>query len=219
MGDDGVARFGSSSRRPGLPAPRACSACRCARQRGIDIHRLLGDAAALVGFRCSQGCAFVQPVGQLDQQHPDIAGDRQHQLAEILRLLGAFGKNFQLGELGDAVDQVGDFLAELVADVLIGDQRVFDGVVQQRRHNGGHIQLEVGEDGRHFQGMGEIGIARGAELLAMGGHGIDIGLVEQRLVGVGVVSQHPLDQVGLAHQPPASPQGRRDRATFGWRSS
>ena len=182
------------------------------RQRGIDVHRLLGDAAALVRLvDVAQGAHVVQPVGQLDQQHADVAGDGQHQLAEILRLLGAFGKNFQLRQLGDAVHQVGDLLAEFFLDVVIGDQRVFDRVVQQRGHDGGHVQLEVGEDGRHFQRMGEIGIARGAELLAVRRHGIDIGLVEQRLVGVGVIGQHPLDQVGLAHQPAAAPRRRRRR--------
>ena len=111
-------------------------------------------------------------------------------------------------QLGDAVDQIGDFLAEIFLDVVIGDQRVFDGVVQQRRDDGGHVELQVGEDGGHFQRMGEIGIARGAELLAMRGHGIDIGLVQQGLVGVGVIGLHPLDQVGLAHQPAAAPRRR-----------
>ena len=119
----------------------------------------------------------------MTKQHADVAGDGQHQLAEILRLLGALGKKFQLGELGDAVDQTGDLVAEILLDVVIGDQRVLDRVVQQRGDDGGDIELELGQDGGHFQGMGEIGIARGAELLAMRRHGIDIGLVEQRLVG------------------------------------
>ena len=135
----------------------------------------------------AQRAHIVQPVGQLHQQHADVAGDGQHQLAEILRLLGALGEDFQLGELGDAVHQIGDLLAEILLDVLIGDQRVLDRVVQQRGDDGGHVELELGQDGGHFQRMGEIGIARGAELLAMRGHGIDIGLVEQRLVGVGVI--------------------------------
>ena len=171
-------------------------------------HVLHADAARPAARRCppfpgrcggacpalsmiAQGAHVVQPVGQLHQQHADVAGDGQHQLAEILRLLGALGENFQLGELGDAVHQTGDLLAEILLDVLIGDQRVLDRVVQQRGHDGGHVELELGEDGGDFQRMGEIGIARGAELLAMRGHGIDIGLVEQRLVGVRVIGRAP----------------------------
>ena len=50
-----------------------------------------------------------------------------------------------------------------------------------------------------FERMGEIGIAGGALLRAMLLHGIDIGPVEQLLVGVRVVARDPLDQLVLAH--------------------
>ena len=153
----------------------------------------------------------MQTVGQLDQQHADVAGDGQHQLAEILGLLGAFGKNFELRQLGDAVHQVGDLLAEFFLHVFISHERVFDRVVQKRRHDGGHVQLEVGKDGRNFQRMGKVGIARGAELLAVRGHGIDVGLVQDRFVGVRIIGQHPLDQVGLTHQPAAAARRRGNR--------
>ena len=202
MGDDGIARlgieFGESQVFQLLAHILHADA---PGQRRIDIDRLLGDAPALVGLLdVTQGAHIVQPVGQLDQKHADVAGHGQHQLAEILGLLGAFGEKFQLGEFGDAVHQIGDLLAEILLDVVIGDQRVLDRVVQQRGDDGGHVELELGQDGRHFQGMGEIGIARGAELLAMRRHGIDIGLVEQRLVGVRVIGLDPLHQFGLAHQ-------------------
>ena len=99
MGDDGIARLriklGKSqvlqllahvlhADAPFRPAARA------------NVHRLLRNATALLGlFDVAQGAhvlaaASVRPV--LDQQHADVAGDGQHQLAEILRLLGAFGK-------------------------------------------------------------------------------------------------------------------------------
>lgn len=39
-------------------------------------------------------------------------------------------------------------------------------------------------------------------------HGIDVSLVEQGFVGAGVMGQHPLDQVGLAHQLAAPAHGR-----------
>jgi hypothetical protein len=145
----------------------------------------------------------VQPVRQLHQQHTNVAGDRQHQLAEIFRLLGALGEKFKLGQLGDAIDQSGNLFPEILLHIVIGDERVFDRVVQQRGDDSGDIEFELGEDRRHFQGVGEIRIARGAELLAMGGHGIDIGLIENGLVGTGIIRGDPLHQVGLAHQPPA----------------
>ena len=147
-----------------------------------------------------QRAHVVQAVSELDQQHADVVRHRQHELAEIFRLLGAFGEQFELGELGDAVDKAGDFLAEILLDVVIGDVGVFDRVVQQRRRDRGHVELELGQDAGDFQRMGEIGIARSPELLAMGLHGKDIGLVEDGLVGVGVVGFDPVDELGLAHE-------------------
>ncbi len=213
MRDDGIARFGIEFGEGEvfqllahvLHADAACQRC-------IEIDRLLCDAAALFRlFDIAKRAHVVHPVGQLDQQHANVAGDRQHQLAEIFRLLGAFGENFQLGQLGNAINQIGDLLAELLLHILIGDQRVLDRVVQQRGHDGGHVKLEVGENGRHFQRMSEIGIARGAELLTVRRHGIDIGLVEDGLVRGWVIGHHPFHQVGLAHQPAAPPHRRRHR--------
>ena len=59
--------------------------------------------------------------------------------------------------------------------------------------------MHVGEDGRDFERMREIRIARGASLMPMLLHGIDIGPVEQRLVDVGLVALHALDKLILTH--------------------
>jgi hypothetical protein len=80
--------------------------------RRIDLQGFLGNAAALVRAHHAQGTHVVQAVGQLDQDHPDIAGDRQHHLAEVLRLRLGLGLELQVGQLGDAVHQFGHLLAE-----------------------------------------------------------------------------------------------------------
>jgi hypothetical protein len=74
----------------------------------------------------------VQAVGELDQDHPDIARHGEQHLAEVLRLGLLLGLEFDAVELGDAVHQVGDVLAEFVADFSLGDRCVFHHVVQQR---------------------------------------------------------------------------------------
>ena len=68
------------------------------------------------------------------------------------------------------------------------DERVLDRVVQQRGDDGRGVELQLGQDAGDFERMGEIGIARGALLLAMRLHGVDIGAVEQRLVRLGIVA-------------------------------
>ena len=141
----------------------------------------------------------VQAVGELDQQHAHVVGDRQQELAQVLGLLGLARDQIELFQLGQALDQMADVGAEDLVDLGARRRRVLDGVVQERRRDGGVVELEVGQDGRDLERMGEIGVAGGALLLAMRLHGVDVGAVEQRLVGVRVVAADPLDQVVLPH--------------------
>jgi hypothetical protein len=80
--------------------------------------------------------------------------------------------------------------------------------VQQGSGNGGVIELELGEDGRHLEGMGKIRIARGALLVTVRLHGVHVRPIEQSLVGAWVVFQDPVDQLVLAHH--ATPRFRID---------
>ena len=168
-------------------------------ERRIDIDRLLGDAGPAFRRHVLERAHVVQAVGELDQQHPHVVGDRQQKLAEILRLLGLARHQVELFQLGEAFDQMADIGAENLVDLGPRGRRVLDGVVQERRRDGGVVELEVGQNGRDFERMAEIGVAGGALLLAVGLHGVDIGAVEQRLVGVGIVAADPFDQVVLPH--------------------
>jgi hypothetical protein len=80
-----------------------------------------------------------------------------------------------------------------------GGLGILDGVVQQRGDDGGVIELEVGEDRRDLERMREIGIAGGAGLRAMRLHGVDIGAIQQILVGVRIIRPDALDQIVLPH--------------------
>ncbi len=168
-------------------------------ERRIDVDRLLGDAAPRFRRHMLDGAHVVQAVGELDQEHAHVLGDRQQQLAQVLRLLRLARDEVEPLELGEAFDQVADILAEQLVDLGAGGLGVLDGVVQQRGDDGGIVELVVGEDRGDFERMGKIRIAGGALLLAMGLHGVDIGAVEKVLVGIGVVFAHPLDEIVLPH--------------------
>ena len=168
-------------------------------ERSVDVERVLGDAGALVLRHEMERAHVVQAVGELDQEHARVIGDGEQELAEILRLLGVLGDEVEPAELGQAVDQPADLLAERLVDLFAGDRRVFDRVVQHRRRDGGVVDLELGQDGRDFERMGEIGIARGALLAAVRLHREHIGAVQQVLVGVRIVAADPLHQFVLPH--------------------
>ena len=101
-------------------------------QRRINFQRFARDAAALFGvFQMMQRAHIVQPVRQLDQQHADIFRHREDQFAEIFRLLGLIGLQFDARQLGDAVNQPRDAGAELFLDILERGERILDRIMQQ----------------------------------------------------------------------------------------
>jgi hypothetical protein len=69
-------------------------------------------------------------------------------------------------------------------DFLDGCEGILDRIVKQRRDDRFLIELQLGHQARNFDRMAEIGIAAGALLAAVFLHSIDIGAVEDRLVGV-----------------------------------
>ena len=168
-------------------------------ERRIDVHRLLGNAGALGLGHVLERPHVVKTVGELDEQHPHIVGDRKQELAKVLRLFGALGDQIELLDLGETLDKASDILAEQLVDFLSGRGRILDRVMKESHRDGGLIHLHLGEDRGHFERMRDVGIAAGARLLAMLLHGIDIGLVEQGLVDVRLVFLHALDELVLTH--------------------
>ena len=186
-------------------------------ERRVDVERLAGDALALVRRHEAQRAHVVQAVGELDQQHPHIVGDSQQQLAEVLGLLGLLRNQVELLELGEALDQRGDFGAEQPVDFLACRRRVLDRVVQHRRDDRRVVEAQIGEDSRDFQRMAEIGVAGSAQLSAMRLHGVDVGAVQQVLVGVRIVFPNAIDKLVLSHhvgKRPATTGGRAGAPTL-----
>ncbi len=138
------------------------------RDRCVDFQGFRGDALALLGAHHMQGAHVVQTVGQLHQDHADVAGHGQHHLAQILGLLLRFRFELDLGDLGDPVHQLGDFLAERLGELLLGDAGVLDHVVQHGRHQRGVVHVHVHQDVRHRQRMRDIGVPASPVLALVG---------------------------------------------------
>ena len=110
------------------------------------------------------------------------------------------GGQFELGELGHPLYQLGDLVTEQLLHLGAGDDGVLDQVMQQGSDDGRRDEPVVGEDARHLDGVGEVGIAGGPLLGAVHSHRIDVGAVEQPFVGGGVVGADPLDQLVLTQE-------------------
>ena len=110
-----------------------------------------------------EGAHVVEPVGQLDHQDPDVPGHGDQHLAEVLRLPLLAAREGQLADLGDAVDQLGDVVAEPLDQDRLAGGGVLEHVVEEpgRHRRGVHLELDEAGDG---QGMDVVGLARDSAL-------------------------------------------------------
>ncbi len=137
------------------------------RQRRVDLERLLGLLDLLLLRQAAERAHVVQPVGQLDQDDPDVRGHRDHHLAVVLGLRLVARLERDPGELGDAVDEARDLLAELLADLVQARARVLDRVVQQRGAQRRGVEPHAGADLRHADRMGDEVLAGLAPLVGV----------------------------------------------------
>lgn len=153
------------------------------RDRGINLHRLAGNAAPLLRRHVVERAHVVRAIGQLDENHAHIARHREQHLAEALglRLLAAL--EFEFVQLGQAVDQFCDLGAELLGQFALGHALVFDHIVQQRCHDRLHIQLPARANLCHGHGMRDVRLAALAVLPEMRFVGKVEGFLHQLQVG------------------------------------
>ena len=138
----------------------------------------------------------MEPVGQLDHQHADVACHGDDHLAHRLGRRGVAVPD--LVELGDAVDELGDLVAEVLAQGVEGVAGVLNRVVQERCRQRGCGHAEVGEDGRDGQRVRDVGLARTALLVAMEVGRHLVGALDDLGVGLGVVlAQGPKERLEL----------------------
>ena len=151
-----------------------------ARERRVDVQRFLRHFDLPLFGQKIQRTHIVQAVGKLDDDDTDILRHRDEDLAEVFRLLLFARLEYDLVQLGDAGDEAEDLVAELAADVLLGDGRVLDDVVQKCRRDGGAVQPQLHEDLGDGAGVDEVGLPRGALLPAVRLLGVAVG-ANQRL--------------------------------------
>ncbi len=120
-------------------------------QRRVELERFLADVPDLGRPQRGHGPDVVQAVGEFYDHDPDVARHRKEHLAHRQRPLALDVVKVQAGQLGHAVDELGDFAAEPLADQLRFDPAVLLHVVQQPGHDGVHVHAQFGQQHRHRQ--------------------------------------------------------------------
>ena len=99
----------------------------------------------------------MQPVRELDHQHPDVLGHGHNHLADSLGLCGL--TELDLVQLGDAVHEHRDLRAEIARQVSERVGSVLHGVVQERSGQGCAGETQFSQDRGHCHGVGDVRIA------------------------------------------------------------
>ena len=125
---------------------------------GVDLQGLEGLLLLLLRGLVLHGAHIVEPVGDLDEDHPDVLGHGQQHFPEVLHLLLGLGGIVDPGQLADPLHQVRHRRGELLGDVLVGGGGILNGVVEQGGLDGLGVQVQLlGHDLGHGQGVGHKG--------------------------------------------------------------
>ena len=163
-------------------------------ERRVDLERLSRLLHLLLLAEVLDRAQVVEAVGELDQDHPDVLGHRDDQLAVVLGLGVLAALELDPGQLGGPVHEPRDLVAELVADGLQVDVRVLDDVVEECRCDRLLVEVQLGQDLRHPERVVDELLARPPLLTFMGVRSEREGAPQQvavdlRLVGLDRVEQ------------------------------
>jgi hypothetical protein len=122
----------------------------------------------------------VQPVRELDQNDPDVAGHRQHHLPEVRRLRLGPRREVDLRQLADAIDQLRHLVVEPRRDLALRSPGILEHVVQDGGDETLMVHLHLGQDAGDREGMVDVRLPRAALLTGMG-----LGAEEIRIVDLG----------------------------------
>jgi len=127
----------------------------------------------------------VEAVGELDDDDAEVLGHGEEHLAEVFGLdvvlagAGLGGLLGDLGELGDALDHGGDFGAEALADLLVGDAAVLLDVVEEGTGDGAGIHLEGGDGLGGVEWVSDHGVTAAAGLAVVFFDGVGEGVLDE----------------------------------------
>ena len=127
--------------------------------RRVQLDRLRRNPLLFVARHAPERAHVVQPVGQFDDDNPDVLHHGEEHLAHTLRLAVLAAGQIDFAEFGDAVDAARDIFAEEPPHLLESGVGILDNVVQQGRGQTDQIHLHAREDRRHLKRMEHVKLA------------------------------------------------------------
>src|SRR5690554_806972 len=153
------------------------------RQGGIDVEHLPGDPVALFRggvFHIPNGTG---PLGELDQGYPHVIDHGDQHAADVVHLAFSLAQDIAANgmaqrrdrrHLQDTVYQLGDRRAEVPLDLFQGQLPFPYGPVEDGRHQGLFIQMQLRQDLGHFQSGTKAAGALGPDRAFLNGDLLDL---------------------------------------------
>ena len=124
----------------------------------------------------------MQTVGKFNDDDANVLGHGKEHLAQRERLLLVHAVDFDVGELGHAIDELGHRIAKQAGNIGERGLSILDGIVQQRGAHHIAVHLEIGQNDGNLDGMVNVHLARAALLVAVLLGGKAVGLLHLRKV-------------------------------------
>ncbi len=162
---------------------------------GIDIEGLLGNLRLLFRGVVLEGPHVMEPVSQLDQDHPDVLHHGENHLSEIL-CLALFGRpEGDLADLGQPIDQLGNLFSKVFLNIFEGGEGILNGVVEKAGGHTRRIEFHLGQDAGDLQGMNQVRLSGETDLADVDLCRNDIGLVDEVNVRIRIIRKDPVYDV------------------------
>ena len=117
---------------------------------GVDLHGLQRFLLLLGGSLILHGPHIVEPVGDLDENDPDVLTHGDEHFPEVLHLLVFLGGVLDPGQLADALHQIRHRGGGELGHVIIRGVRILNDIVKQGRLDGLGVQMQfLRHDLRH----------------------------------------------------------------------
>ncbi len=165
------------------------------REWRVDFERLPGDALLRLGPHVLERAHVVEPVAELDEKDADVPRHRDHHLAEVLRLPVFLRREVDLRQLGDAIDQLRNFYAELLGDLIARCERVLDDVVEEARADARRVEPQVRDDPGNAHGVNDVWLSGLPGLSGVHPGAVVVGPLDEVGVDRGLVSPDAFDEL------------------------
>ena len=127
----------------------------------VDVKRFACDFVLLVGWLRLERAHIVESVADFDEDDADVVAHRQQQFFEVLGLCRSLFAEDSTADFRQSIDDLGDFRAENILDVLDGVVGVLDHVVKQCRADARRTKSHfLAGNLRHGDGMHDVRLAR-----------------------------------------------------------